>query len=63
MLKSYSKALPNEPIELNVGFVSDFDLTKIGNISNIGGNIDRNVVNLWKSIEMVKKNLNFDLIL
>ena len=42
-------------IVLNVGFVSNFSPTKIGNVSDIGGNVSRNAVNLRKSMKIVKK--------
>ena len=42
-------------IELNIGFVSNFCPTKVGNMSDIGGN----TVNLRKSMKIVKKNFEF----
>ena len=39
----------------NVDFVSDFGPTKIGNMSDISGNVGGNTVNLQKFMKMVKK--------
>ena len=40
---------------LDVDFMSNFGPTKIRNVSDIGGNVDGNVINLRKSMKIVKK--------
>ena len=43
------------PMILDIGFVSEFGSTKIGNMSHIGGNVDGNIVKIGKFMDMERE--------